>query len=146
MHRSGKVHPAIVAASIRVREMLALFAHSDVDLGICSTEQNWVVRTGTVGEVVRVKQKIWISKENPALQLDTLEASVYTATIGDLLLAVRHAESEAANQSVIEVVDSLNPYTWNIQRSLLHAPRRPCVAGGLKANDPVWLYFRLFYC
>lgn len=61
-----------------------------------------------VAESVRAKG---VSNDN--VPLDPLVAGVYTATMVaqcDLLMAAGHAYSEVANESVIEAVDSLNPY------------------------------------
>lgn len=63
-------------------------------------------------DVWRVAESVR-SKGIANVPLDPLVAGVYTATMVaqcDLLMAAGHAYSEVANESVIEAVDSLNPY------------------------------------
>ncbi len=58
-----------------------------------------------VGESVRAT--------NPSVEIDPITAGIYCATMMaqiDLLLEKGHAVSEVVNESVIESVDSLNPY------------------------------------
>jgi ketol-acid reductoisomerase len=63
--------------------------------------------TWQVGATVRAK------RDEAKIPINPFTAGVYIATMMaqiDILLAAGHPDSEAANESVIESVDSLNPY------------------------------------
>lgn len=64
-------------------------------------------------ETWRVGQKVRANRHEDTIPLDPFTAGVYIATMMaqvDLLLENGHPYSEVANESVIECVDSLNPY------------------------------------
>jgi ketol-acid reductoisomerase len=64
-------------------------------------------------EAWRVGQKVRARRVDENIPLDPFTAGVYIATMMaqiDILLANNHPYSEVANESVIEAVDSLNPY------------------------------------
>jgi ketol-acid reductoisomerase len=64
-------------------------------------------------ETWRVGQKVRAARDEDAIPLDPFTAGVYIATMmaqTDTLLERGHPYSEIANESVIECVDSLNPY------------------------------------
>jgi ketol-acid reductoisomerase len=64
-------------------------------------------------EAWRVGQKVRAGRVDENIPLDPFTAGVYIATMMaqiDILLANNHPYSEVANESVIEAVDSLNPY------------------------------------
>ncbi|MEX1253221.1 MAG: ketol-acid reductoisomerase [Dehalococcoidia bacterium] len=64
-------------------------------------------------ETWRVGQKVRAKRDEDSIPLDPFTAGVYIATMMaqvDTLLEKGHPYSEIANESVIECVDSLNPY------------------------------------
>jgi ketol-acid reductoisomerase len=74
-------------------------------LGLIGGSELWMV-----GEKVRAART---TKDPYARPIDPTAAGVYTACIVaqcDLLMQEGHCYSEVANESIIEAVDSLNPY------------------------------------
>ncbi len=64
-------------------------------------------------ETWRTGAKVRAKRVEDEIPLNPFTAGVYIATMMaqiDVLLAHGHPESEVANESVIEAVDSLNPY------------------------------------
>jgi ketol-acid reductoisomerase len=64
-------------------------------------------------ETWKVGQKVRAGRKDESIPLNPFTAGVYIATMMaqiDILIAHDHPYSEVANESVIEAVDSLNPY------------------------------------
>jgi ketol-acid reductoisomerase len=64
-------------------------------------------------ETWKVGQKVRAVRKDESIPLNPFTAGVYIATMMaqiDILIANNHPYSEVANESVIEAVDSLNPY------------------------------------
>ncbi len=92
-----------VASGNEIRSViLAGRRHSRLPMGVIDGTEMW-----QVGEKVRAK------RDSLSVPIDPFTAGIYVATMMaqiDLLMEKGHSWSEIANESIIEAVDSLNPY------------------------------------